>query len=184
MCAWWTGQPVYGSNPASKFVRENFAYLKALTDLLSLSAVTQADLTKLHAIAASAAQVDQAVNLPAIGDLGTALDTAGTKTFTTVFRPSVVLFLCGVAYNPGISSGSLSFGLDNGTFAHSIYTHQDVPKSLLVFHDTAYSIYCFQTGGSQFSLAKITTISATGFSITVTKSGVYTPYFGIYMALP
>jgi len=184
MCAWWTGQPIYGSNPASKFVRENFAYLKALTDLLSLSAVTQADLTKLHAIAASAAQVDHAVNIPAIGDLGTALNSSGAKTFTTVFQPSVVLFFCFADYNPGIPAGVFSLGMDNGTFAQCIYAHQDVPMNLLFSHNTIRSIYCFQAGGTLYTSAYITAISATGFTITVVKAGVWSGYHGIYLALP
>ena len=47
--AWWTGQPVYGSNPVSKFIRENFAYLKTYVDYITNSGVTTADLAAVHA---------------------------------------------------------------------------------------------------------------------------------------
>ena len=48
--AWWAGQPTYGSNPVSKFVRENFAYLKTYVDYIVNSGVTTADLAAVHAI--------------------------------------------------------------------------------------------------------------------------------------
>jgi hypothetical protein len=56
--AWWSGQPVYGSNPVSKFVRENFAHLKTYVDYIINSGVNQADFTKLHAITVSAATIN------------------------------------------------------------------------------------------------------------------------------
>ena len=59
--AWHEGKPEYRSSPNSKEVRENFAYLKALADLLSGAGVTDADLEKLHALTISASSVN---NLP------------------------------------------------------------------------------------------------------------------------
>jgi len=182
MCAWWTGQPVYGSNPASKFVRENFAYLKGLVDLLSNSAVSQADLTKLHAIAATAAQVDRNVSLPAIGNLGTFLDTAGVKTVTLTFEPSVVIFICCL---PNVTTpGDLSWGFDDGTTHKCIYTMQDVPLSLYPnIHETR-SIHVFHVTASPVRDAYISAKNATGFTLTITAAGVQTGYKGIYLALP
>ena len=47
--AWWAGQPVYGSNPTSRWIRENFEYLKTYTDYILNSGVTTADLAAVHA---------------------------------------------------------------------------------------------------------------------------------------
>jgi len=52
--AWHEGKPEYRSSPNSKEVRENFAYLKALADL-----VVKADLVKLHDITSSATEINQ-----------------------------------------------------------------------------------------------------------------------------
>jgi microcystin-dependent protein len=52
--AWHEGKPEYRSSPNSKEVRENFAYLKALADL-----VVKADLVKLHGITSSATEINQ-----------------------------------------------------------------------------------------------------------------------------
>ena len=70
--AWHEGKPEYRSSPNSKEVRENFAYLKALADLLSGAGVTEeelsqlhgsgvvkADLVKLHDITSSATEINQ-----------------------------------------------------------------------------------------------------------------------------
>jgi uncharacterized membrane protein (Fun14 family) len=70
--AWHEGKPEYRSSPNSKEVRENFAYLKALADLLSGAGVTEeelsqlhesgvvkADLVKLHGITSSATEINQ-----------------------------------------------------------------------------------------------------------------------------
>lgn len=70
--AWHEGKPEYRSSPNSKEVRENFAYLKALADLLSGAGVTEeelrqlhgsgvvkADLAKLHDITSSATEINQ-----------------------------------------------------------------------------------------------------------------------------
>ena len=70
--AWHEGKPEYRSSPNSKEVRENFAYLKALADLLSGAGVTEeelsqlhesgvvkADLEKLHDITSSATEINQ-----------------------------------------------------------------------------------------------------------------------------
>ena len=46
--AWHEGKPEYRSSPNSKEVRENFAYLKALADLLSEAGVTEEELSQLH----------------------------------------------------------------------------------------------------------------------------------------
>ena len=46
--AWHEGKPEYRSSPNSKEVRENFAYLKALADLLSGAGVTEEELSQLH----------------------------------------------------------------------------------------------------------------------------------------
>ena len=46
--AWHEGKPEYRSSPNSKEVRENFAYLKALADLLSGAGVTAEELSQLH----------------------------------------------------------------------------------------------------------------------------------------
>jgi hypothetical protein len=46
--AWHEGKPEYRSSPNSKEVRENFAYLKAIADILSGAGVTQADLVALR----------------------------------------------------------------------------------------------------------------------------------------
>ena len=51
--AWHEGKPEYRSSPNSKEVRENFAYLKALADL-----VVKADLEKLHDITVEAARIN------------------------------------------------------------------------------------------------------------------------------
>jgi len=52
--AWHEGKPEYRSSPNSKEVRENFAYLKALADL-----VVKADLEKLHAITSTHTEINQ-----------------------------------------------------------------------------------------------------------------------------
>ena len=52
--AWHEGKPEYRSSPNSKEIRENFAYLKALADL-----VVKADLEKLHDITSSATEINQ-----------------------------------------------------------------------------------------------------------------------------
>ena len=70
--AWHEGKPEYRSIPNSKEVRENFAYLKALADLLSGAGVTEeelsqlhesgvvkADLVKLHAITSTHTEINQ-----------------------------------------------------------------------------------------------------------------------------
>ena len=70
--AWHEGKPEYRSSPNSKEVRENFAYLKALADLLSGAGVTaeelsqlhesgvvKADLVKLHAITSTHTEINQ-----------------------------------------------------------------------------------------------------------------------------
>jgi len=70
--AWHEGKPEYRSSPNSKEVRENFAYLKALADLLSGAGVTEeelsqlhksgvvkADLVKLHAITSTHTEINQ-----------------------------------------------------------------------------------------------------------------------------
>jgi hypothetical protein len=183
MCAWWTGQPIYGSNPASKFVRENFAYLKALTDLLSLSAVTQADLTKLHAIVATAAQVDRNLITPAIGNLGTFLDTTGVKTVTLTYEPSVVIFFATLStWSP--TNGGWSIGFDDGATHNCIHHQMDMTDEHNLNISTSYSIYVPHATVSPERYALISAKNATGFSITVTAVGVQTGYKGIYLALP
>ena len=70
--AWHEAKPEYRSSPNSKEVRENFAYLKALADLLSGAGVTEeelsqlhgsgvvkADLVKLHAITSTHTEINQ-----------------------------------------------------------------------------------------------------------------------------
>jgi|GEM_PF-2623288 len=81
--AWHEGKPEYRSSPNSKEIRENFAYLKALADLLSGSGVTEeelsqlhgsgvvkADLVKLHGITLSYAQINALINnVPPVGSI-------------------------------------------------------------------------------------------------------------------
>lgn len=63
--AWHEGKPEYRSSPNSKEVRENFAYLKALADL-----VVKADLEKLHGITLSYAQINALINnVPPVGSI-------------------------------------------------------------------------------------------------------------------
>lgn len=58
MCAWWAGQPVYGSNAVSKYVRENLEYLKTYTDLLANAGVSLADLQTLAGVTANAGEIN------------------------------------------------------------------------------------------------------------------------------
>jgi hypothetical protein len=66
--AWWTGQPSYGSNPVSKFVRENFAWLKALIDThdILLSGLT-ATPTEINTVCDGAAAKNAHTHLLADG---------------------------------------------------------------------------------------------------------------------
>jgi len=183
MCAWWTGQPVYGSNPASKFVRENFAWIKALIDqheiIIGGSGVTQADMTKLHTIAATAAQVDRNASLPVVGELGTILDSAGVKIINLGFNPSVVIFIC---VHPSGEKEEHSWGFDDGTNHVCTYTWLDISfQSSYIFTE---SIVLTHAGGTPTRTAHITNKSATGFSLTVAAVGAGTWYKGIYLALP
>jgi hypothetical protein len=181
MCAWWSGQPVFGSGPVSKFVRENFTYIKPLIDLLSGSAVSQADLTKLHAIAATAAQVNRNANLPAIGNLGTLLETAGNKTVTLTFEPSAVIFIC---TNPDTPYGVFSLGFDDGTTHMCIYSWADMINNVITAYSGTKSIMIWHAGATPVRDAYISSKSATGFVLTVAIAGADTNYPGIYLALP
>jgi hypothetical protein len=183
MCAWWTGQPVYGSNPASKFVRENFAYLKGLTDLLSLSAVSQADLTKLHAIAATAAQVDRNASLPAIGNLGTLLDTTGNKPVALPFNPSVVIFACCMT----LSHGGWSIGFDNSNTCACSYIWETGANEINPSISLTRSIYLNNPSYAppQTVDAYISAKSGAGFTLTVNRlAGVVACTKGVFLALP
>lgn len=63
--AWHEGKPEYRSSPNSKEVRENFAYLKELADL-----VVKKDLEKLHGITLSYAQINALINnVPPVGSI-------------------------------------------------------------------------------------------------------------------
>ena len=185
MCAWWTGQPIYGSNPASKFVRENFAYIKPLIDLLSGSAVTQADLTKLHAITASAYTIDRLNWQPWIGNLGTLLDTTGNKAVALPFDPSVVIFLETLT---GITPyGNFSIGFDNGTNAMSIYQYDDAIQNGITGFSSTRSIFQWRATGTPVRDAYISAKSAAGFTLTVAGAGAVAGaqhFVGTFLALP
>jgi len=103
--AWHEGKPEYRSSPNSKEVRENFAYLKALADLLSGAGVTEeelsqlhesgvvkADLVKLHDITVEAARINTIGKIKArayrneeqsIGDVGWTKVAIDTISFDT-----------------------------------------------------------------------------------------------------
>jgi len=96
--AWHEGKPEYRSSPNSKEVRENFAYLKALADLLSESGVVKADLVKLHDITVEAAVInadkpankgtDITVTVGTGGDYSTINDAlADLSRFHPVYKP-------------------------------------------------------------------------------------------------
>lgn len=80
--AWHEGKPEYRSSPNSKEVRENFAYLKAIADILSGAGVTQADLVALRG-ASSAPGANKIAKYDSNGILqGASLDATGEQSTT------------------------------------------------------------------------------------------------------
>jgi hypothetical protein len=108
--AWWTGQPVYGSNPVSKFIRENFAYLKTYVDYIVNSGVTTADLAAVHATPPTLASVVNITVNTAIGatdvGLGGGYNISGgiTLTINGAFSAPLTQIFFGagtVVFSPG-----------------------------------------------------------------------------------
>ena len=127
--AWHEGKPEYRSSPNSKEIRENFAYLKALADLLSGAGVTEeelsqlhesgvvkADFVKLHAMTLSAVEANllDAGNRT-IGDILTKT-SGGTMGAIAAVAAGNYLKSAGVAALP--SYGKLSL-VDTGVYVHS-----------------------------------------------------------------
>lgn len=84
MCAWWTGQPIYGSNPTSKFIRENFAYLKTRADLVDL-------------ITANPGEINAACDGATAKNAHTHADTLGFLQRTRFTRTGPLQFTLGAA---------------------------------------------------------------------------------------
>jgi len=96
MCAWWTGQPVYGSNPVSKFVRENFAWLKNLVDAheITLAGIT-ADAAEINILDGATITTAQLNNVTLLAGV-TAESLAQIKSMRITYN------------NTGVGSGNLT----------------------------------------------------------------------------
>jgi len=126
MCAWWTGQPVYGSNPVSRWVRENLEYLKTYVDYIVNSGVTTADLAAVHALPPSLASVVNITVNTAINNtdvsLGGGYNISGgiVLTITGAFSaPDTQIFFGAgtVAFGSGIIVNPRWFSTGAGTLA-------------------------------------------------------------------
>jgi len=109
MCAWWTGQPSYGSNPVSKYVRENFAWLKTLVD---------AHEVKLGPITADAGEVNILDGaLVTTGELNT-LDRSGRATGDLIVNGVAAWeYIAGVAAKQYLKSAGVGAKPAFGTVA-------------------------------------------------------------------
>ena len=138
MCAWWANQPAYGSNPTSKFVRENFAWLKPYADIIANSGITQAQMNALQTLAptiiagaaanlylkGAGAGVLPGYSALRLADVGVdivapgAFAANGNQTVGRLtFQPSVAILVFATV---DASHYAISIGFDNGTVRRSL----------------------------------------------------------------
>lgn len=177
MCAWWTGQPVYGSSPASKFVRENFAWLKTLVDAhevsltgitadaaeintLDGSGITNADLVKLHAILRTANEMNIVGSLKSARLVWTATSAiAANLSLQSIYNGDIV---APTAISSGFSDAN--FTISGGGTPGSVITISDAAIA-----GTLRAVYMGIARGSQSDLISLDSLVAqVGNTIVIT----------------
>ena len=154
--AWHEGKPEYRSSPNSKEIRENFAYLKALADLLSGSGVTEEELSQLHGsgvVKADLAALHAASSTPTADTIakfnedgimegaelsmtGDAADEASAYEVTLGLgsvKEGDVVFLQGysrVGWSSAPTSINLSIGYKSGTSYLKYFNEETTPSPL------------------------------------------------------
>jgi len=160
---WRAGKPAYGDKSVSRDVRENFEYLKTITDgNLADIATNLASITALQAAVGALGNV-------AIGNIGAS--SSGDQTYDIGFEPKVVLF-----FIQSKDHEQFSIGVDDGTLHRELNSSATGPYSW----SQAYSIQAISSTGSMRGL--VSAKDANGFTVTYTETGTGSAQ-GFYLAI-